>query len=134
MRFVSSALLVLAVAACGGRSTEPAERFQWQGTWTLTSVNGQPLPATVPSGLSTFQFVSETFRLDTDNVGYSDMVLVIDGHTNNWSTRLDRTLVVGDDLTAESTIWDQFRIFHHEADGTLSSQDAGFVRVYKRTR
>jgi len=58
MRRVACAVLVLAaVAGCGGDSTGPSATYPKEGTWTLVSVDGEPLPL-LPAGSSERWLVS----------------------------------------------------------------------------
>jgi len=67
MRALPALALVVALAACGDKSTnEPLLTTNIAGTWSLTSINGVPLPYTITNaGGSKIELTGDVFTVAT---------------------------------------------------------------------
>jgi hypothetical protein len=133
MRRLFAALALAAVAACGSDTSTNPNNDAVEGSYSLHTVNGQPLPYTVQGNGVTIVLTSDvltvsedgswketiTYRQTSDGVTTNEA----DADAGSW-TRVANT------ITFESSAVGVFEGTY--AKGTVTFDDPGFLAVFKR--
>jgi hypothetical protein len=134
-------LSALALAACGGSDSTRPDSFSWVGTWQLTTVNGQPVPATLTSLGYQYRFVSRTLTVHGDGSAVwvdSTESVIADAYGGHAGRAIYSVLPSGDTLYAvvrsgtSSGPVDDFMKFARQPGGSATEVDGDFTSVYRK--
>jgi hypothetical protein len=129
------ALLALAtLGACGDSGTGP-NSTQLEGTYSLRSINGSPLPYTVQSGVNSITLTSDVITIASNGTWTETLLYrqTINGVTANGAEADGGTWVrAGNDVTLDSNQSQGTAYSGTLSSGTLTFEDVGFVGVFRK--
>jgi len=133
MRRLFAALAIATLAACGSDTSTNPNNDAVEGSYSLHTVNGQPLPYTVQGNGITIVLTSDVLTISEDGAWNETITYrqTVDGQTTNeadadagsW-TRVANT------ITFESSAVGVFAGTY--AKGTVTFDDPNFLAVFKR--
>ena len=135
MRRLVALLALVTLGACGSDSGTGVNSDNLEGTYSLRSINGTPLPYTVQSGLNSVTLTSDIITI-ASNGSWTETILyrqTVNGVTTN-GTEADGGMWVraGNDVSLESNITQGTAYSGTFSNGTLTFDDVGFVVVFRR--
>lgn len=136
MRFISTALLILSVAACGGSdSTAPVDpRVAASGVYDLQTVNSSPLPAVLATGATSRIELTRGIETLRSDGSYTETltVRITDSYSSSSQDVVENGTftIVGSQITFTDS--DKFSYTGAVANGQLTYTTDGLSVQYRR--
>jgi hypothetical protein len=132
---VAASLSLVLVAGCGGDSSTNPNNDAIEGTYSLKSINGLPLPFTIQSGTTSITLTKDVLTVAsngswTESISYSQTVngqtsTGTDDDGGSWTR-------AGSSVNFFSNVTNTTAYAGTYSNGTLNFTDAGFTQVFQR--
>ena len=134
MRKLLAVLALVAVAACGGDSGTNPNSDSIEGTYSLRTINGSPLPFTVQSGTYSYTIKTDVITIAsngswTETYTYTETA---NGQTTNGSDVDGGTWVRAGNVVNLASNFGTGGYSMTYSNGSLTVSESGFVGVYTR--
>lgn len=135
IRRLVALLALVTLGACGSDSGTGVSSTNIEGTYSLRTVNGSPLPYTVQSGNNGVTLTSDVITI-AGNGTWTEAILyrqTVNGVTTNGTEADGGTWMrAGNDVTLDSNFSQGTAYSGTFSNGTLTFDDVGFVVVFRK--